>query len=846
MPHMASSSTSRGKSTRLSRLWQLPLFLLSIGLFAYAAYLFIDPKPGLTIEQKIDLARTYLTYERPEAAVDQLNKLLQGEKLTLENEAKIHLLLAESIEAAQKLKHLDLPANHERIIEQTKIAISQAVKTDANVYRRMGESYEALGNAEQALKNYRLAEAMDADRSLRLKRKVIDLQMSQGDLGAAEASLDEYLKDSKLSDSERAWALGEKSHMLADAGKFIEARALLGEALRLNPDPMAQGQLHYWLGYSQWKLGDTSEAERLLRVARDLMKVRHPTDADAAFTLGKIRQEKGDYKEASSFYESVLVSHPDSPVAILAKLGRGLCRISLNQDNAGLNDLQTLVSEVSNKPAHKRKWAEIVAGLRDAAATLAMRDNFAGALEAMGYEQQLMPNPAGEFFARLAKVYERRAEQVDGSVADAPNPDERFRRETQVREFRTKAGDAYIAYAKSLGGTDDKGYGDAIWKAVELYDRCGSLPLSIAALELFIAERPDDALAPEALLRLGRAYQAAGNFDKAIAALQRNQFRYPNSLAASKSGVPLAQAYMAKGPESYGKAEKTLKAVIENNHLITPDAEEFRQALFELGQLYYRSERFEEAGAKFEEIVERYPDDKRITQLVFLMGDSYRKSALLLRDAIAAKDREKQAADDAHLAAAKTGGKGAAATQPSQDGDDLRAASARAADERSAGEQAVKDRLNKAGELYARVIDRFKQAAPKADGDKLYLKLAHFYRADCLYDLGDYRGAIKFYDAAALRYQDDPSVLAAYVQIINSWMKLGRPDEARTANERAKWLLRKMPAGAFQEVGGLEMNKQYWEQWLKWSNDAGVFGSGVAQKGAMPTADAPTGSAISR
>jgi tetratricopeptide (TPR) repeat protein len=851
MPHMASSSTSRGKSTRLSRLWQLPLFLLSIGLFAYAAYLFIDPKPGLTIAQKIDLARTYLTYERPEAAVDQLNKLLQGEKLTLENESKIHLLLAESIEAAQKLKHLDLPANHERIIEQTKIAISQAVKTDANVYRRMGESYEALGNAEQALKNYRLAEAMDADRSLRLKRKVIDLQMTQGDLGAAEASLDEYLKDPKLSDSERAWALGEKSHMLADAGKFIEARALLGEALRLNPDPMAQGQLHYWLGYSQWKLGDTAEAERLLRVARDLMKVRHPTDADAAFTLGKIRQEKGDYKEAAAFYESVLVSHPDSPVAILAKLGRGLCRISLNQDNAGLNDLQTLVNEVSSKPAHKRKATEIVAGLRDAAATLAMRDNFACALEVMGYEQQLTQNPAGEFFARLAKVYERRAEQVDGSVDDAPNPDERFRRETQTRDFRTKAGDAYIAYAKSLGGTDDKGYGDAIWKAVELYDRCGSLPLSIAALELFIAERPDDALAPEALLRLGRAYQAAGNFDKAIAALQRNQFRYPNSLAASKSGVPLAQAYMAKGPESYARAEKTLKAVVENNHLITPDAEEFRQALIELGQLYYRTERFEEAGAKFEEVVERYPDDKRITQLVFLMGDSYRKSALLLRDAIAANDRKKKATDDARLAAAKTGGNASATTtktQPSQDGDDdLRAAIARAADERAAADQAVKDRLNKAGELYARVIDRFKQAPPQADGDKLYYKLAHFYRADCLYDLGDYRGAIKLYDAAALRYQEDPSVLAAYVQIINSWMKLGKSDEARTANERAKWLLRKMPAGAFQETGGLQMNKQYWEQWLKGSNDAGVFGAGgAASTGAAATADAPTGSALSR
>ena len=60
---------------------QLPLFLLSLGLFGYAAYLFIDPQPGLTIEQKIDLARTYLRHERPEASIEQLNRMLSTEKL---------------------------------------------------------------------------------------------------------------------------------------------------------------------------------------------------------------------------------------------------------------------------------------------------------------------------------------------------------------------------------------------------------------------------------------------------------------------------------------------------------------------------------------------------------------------------------------------------------------------------------------------------------------------------------------------------------------------------------------------------------------------------------------------
>ena len=806
---MDSSSSSRAAASRLARLWQLPLFLLSVGLFAYAAYLFIDPKPGLTIEQKIDTARTFLKHQRPEAAIDQLNKLFGGEKLTLENEAKIHLLLAQAIEEGQKLKKIDLAANHERIIEQSTFALNQGVKPEAEIYRRMGDSYEALGQPEEALKNFRRAETLDADRSLRLKRKVIDLQMTQGDAGAAEASLDEYLKDPKLSDSERAWALGEKSHLLADAGKFIEARALLTEALRLNPDPMAQGQLHYWLGYSAWKLGDAKEAENLLRAARGYMKVRHPTDADAAFALGKIHQERSDFKEAKAFFEEILVSHPDAAIATLAKLGRGMCRVSLGEDNPGLNDLQTLVNEISAKPAHKKKIPEVVKGLRDAAATLATRDNFQGALEVMAYEQVLTPSPAGEFFARLATVYEKRADQVDGSVEKAPNQDEKFRRQQQTREFRTKAGDAYIAYAKALGGDDDEGYGKAIWQAVDLYDRAGSLPLSIAALELFVSERPDDGLAPDALLRLGRAYQAAGDFDKAIAALQRNQFRYPNSLAASKSGVPLAQAYIAKGPDSYAKAEKTLKAVIENNRLITPDADEFRQALFELAQLAYRRDQFEDAITRLEELTRRYENDERMGQLLFLMGDSYRKSAALLRDVMAAK--EQQAAQAAKAQAAAPGDK------------DLEAAAARAAVEKSEAESELKRRLNRAGELYAQVIDRFRKVEPASDLDKLYQKLAHFYHADCLYDLSDFKSAIDLYQTAAARYQNDPASLAGHVQIVNSWLKLGDTAQAKAANERAKTMLRNMPPGAFEQ-SGLAMSKQYWDQWLRWSGESGVFG----------------------
>lgn len=780
-------STSR--VAPFAQLWQLPLLLISLGLFTYAAWLFIDPRPGLSIDQKIDVARLYLKHERPEAALNQLNKIITTEKLDREREANVHLLLATAIDAAQQQKHIDLPANRVQIVEQSRLALAMGVKNSTDIQRRLGESYEALDKPAQALEHYRQAMAMDSSHAQRLQRKVIDLQLSENDAGPAEASLQQYLKAPDVSDGERAWALCEQAKLLMDRAEFVKARHLLDQALRLDADSATQGQVNYYLGYCAHKLGDGPEAERLLRAARDLMRVQHPLDADAAYLLGRIFEDRAEHRTAESFYQDVLVSHPESKVATLALLGRGTCRVSQGQDEPGLFDLHELTNRISEKVSRARFKAQAIVGLGQAAGAMSSRGNYQGALELLGCEQQLEPAPPPAFYARLGSVYEQRAEQID-KTADDVSAAEKIRRGKQVRDLRTKAGDAYIAHSRALTLADDKGYGEALWKGVELYDRAANIQCVISALELFVAERPDDSVSPAALLRLGRAYQAAGMFDKAITAFQRNQFRYPNSLAASKSAVPLAQAYVAKGPEAYGKAESVLKSVVENNPLLTPEAEEFRQALFELAQLYYRTGRFEDSVARLEELTARYPNDDRLGQLQFLMGDSYRKSAGLLE----AKMTTVATAGDA---------KGAAV--------DLAEAAA-----------AKKERLSKARGLYDRVIDLYRATPPRTDVDKLYNKLSHFYRADCLYDLGQYEEAIRLYDAAAFRYQDDASSLAAYVQIVNAYYALGKPDEAKAANERAKWLLKRMPGESFRD-GTFAMPKEYWENQLKWTSQAGMW-----------------------
>jgi tetratricopeptide (TPR) repeat protein len=768
------------KNQRLSQLWQFPLLILSLGLFAVAGYFFVHPQHRATLEEKVQVARNYLKQDRPDAALEQLNKILKNETVPPKVEGIIHLMLAEALEAGQNHLKISIPENYRRIIQQTQMALSHGVALDADIHRRLGESYAALGKVDEAINHYREAIALDGDHAVALRRKVIDLLYANDQTDAVEAEIDQYLAEKDLTPAEKSWALGQKSHMLIDRKEFAKAHVLLADALKLSTDTVEEGQFNYWLGYCAWKENDPAQAERLLRLARDQMKLRHPLDGDAAYLLGRIYQDRNDPETAKSFYEVTLVSHPDSQYALLAKLGRGICRIMAGDAEAGLTDLHDVTAEISSRPSRAAQTSAALAGLRTAVELLAGKENFTGALEVMAYEQQLEPAPTAGFYAKLGEMYERRANQIETSLPDLSDTD-KIRRGEEVRQTRAKAGDAYIAYCRALTMLDDKGYGDALWHGIDLYDQAGDLQRTISALELFVAERPQDKLAPDALLRLGRAYQAAGLFSKAIGAFQRNQLEYPRSLAASKSAVPLAEAYIARGPDDFGKAEQVLLGVVDDNDLVDPNAEEFHQSLFALAQLYYRTGRYVEAINRLEEMTHRYPTDQQLPQLTFLMADSYRKSA------------------DVKLASAATGG-----------------------NEIVEATSAKRDRLAKARELFDKVLELYSTAPPATEVDKLYQKLSSFYRADCLYDLGKYEDAIKAYETAAFRYQGDPTALAAYVQIVNSYCALGRPEEAKTANERAKWILRRMPADAFDN-DSFSMPKKYWDDWLKWTSDSGMF-----------------------
>lgn len=812
-----SSSRVDGDKSGLARLWQLPLLAVSLALFGVAAWLFIKPNFGATpptIDQLYDRAQAAMKDDRPELAIELFQKMRETGKVAGELDARVHLLQAEAIEQLQKLRKQSLAVNHGQIIEHTKAALAGGIKPDTAIHKRLAESYDALGRGTDALDQYRKAIAADPQKTPALLRKIIDLQLVKGDTANAMLSLDDYLKETKLTEAERIWGVGEKSRLLVDEKRFAEAVTLLDKVDLSHASPLTRGQINYRHGYSHWKQGDFTKAAPQLRAARNDLK-NDPLDADAAYLLGKISQAANNPAEAASFFQSVIVDHPDASVAPASRLERGVCRVLAGDDEAGLNDLTDMSREIASRPARAKLKPEALVALKTSSEALAKRGKPLAVLEIAELELLLQPEQPAAFFERIGAACEKRASQVEQAITSASSEADRAQKLREVRLMRSKAGDAAVARANKLTVDSDAESAAALWKAIDLYDQAGDLDRSIQTLAKFVDERPDDGKAPDALLRMGQALQVAGRFDEAIAAFQKTQFRYPQSLAASKSGVPLAQAYVAKGPATYAKAEAALQSTLESQ-LLTPEADDFKDALIEMAQLYYRQGRFEEAVSRLEEIKTRYPSDSRTGHVMFLIADSYRKSAALLKQgtgiSAAATRPSTPAAALASNAQGSADGKAEVAT----------AAAANSAAARAEIEAARRQRLAKARQLFDQLIDYYQANPPANDLDRLHQRLSHFYRADTAFDSGAFDEAIRLYDAAALRYQDDPSALAAYVQIVNAYAALNKPEEAKAANERARWLLKRIPPEAFKE-GAIPMPREYWDNWLKWSSEAGLW-----------------------
>jgi len=780
----------------LAGLWQIPLALAGVGVMASGMLHIASANRPLTFEEQIQLSLRLRDAGRYVDAADYLTHLVNLPQRTNPERALLHMSLAQTIHQAELPLHSHVPKNVASIISNFERATRLGRKPSRGDWVLASDAYDWDGRETDAVAALRRAIELDAPRSSELRRRIVEIGARQaGELSeSAILELDAILADEATSAEVYAWAVGRKSEILLNAGRAGDCSLLIAAARRRLLGPKYEDQLEFFEARVSIEKHELDDAERRLLAIRARRETRDELWADAGRLLGTIALSEDDPREALAFFEDVLQSYDRGDLRDACAFGRAQCLVRMEQHEAALTVFSDLYHRVGELKRHRYlSHAMIRTTLAVAGTTLCdlPERTEAGLESGVRYLRQALDwFPEGDRRGQLP-LWSRVSESLRWLASTADRPEARKRDPNRAARLHEEAAEAYIKMSRAQID-DEPASAKSVWNAVQEYAAAGRRDRVIALLERFVEERNGNPLRSAALHDLGAAYHAEGRFAEAAVAYERVISEYLPLPAALASMVPLAQCLIQQG-EPWSKRGVTILTDIVDDRgpapLFTPQAQEYREALFQLARYYLQADdkavpgRLELAIERLETARSLYPDDDRISELEFHLADSYRLSAMAL-------SRRSESGD-------VVAGRPATATVPEpirQDAD---------------------RRMGSALQNYQAVID---DLAPRdesglRDVERVYLKLSYLYRGDCLFDLGHYAEAREAYEEAAWRYADSPACVSASMQIYHCHLRMGMVDEARATLGRLKWLIATVPDKSFADEPG-QPGKAYWTEMI--------------------------------
>ncbi len=782
---------------RMTGKWQVPLLVISLVTLT-ASLLRLRPAPAaLPLDEAIaylDVLVSGGTYDR---AVELGELLLVREGFTEADFAAVHLRLGRARfgEVARRRDGGGVVAG--QVVGHYQHAISYGQPLNAGDYEIIGRAYEWQGEFAKALEQYGRATDAGVDHPFDLRKRMLTLLLDHIDTPPEDQreSLERFVADVPNHRLDLAsWAIERELELLEELGMPDEAATLLTRHRDRFHQSDLRDRFAYLEGWLLYKTGHYDQAETYFRTARNRVEQADEVFAMTGWLLGRVvMNDTGPQRpqEALSFFSSVIQYHAGTPYGVAARIGAAEALMMLQRHGEAIDAYRTAVEELAALGEQRVVDRDV---LRVSLSATAEAQRQMGRLsEAVEYARlaAALIDPANVeqatlFLQQLAQLQSQLAVQLDEeSLAAQTSPDRPVEAlSTEARSMFAEASSTFLRLAQ-INAMNERIAAESSWEAAELSARAGERDRAVRLFQAFAAERPQQPLVPRALLRIGQLRQVSGRLASAIDAYRECYRRFPRTLEGARALVPMAQCYLAMGTEYEDLAEKTLDVVLGASEVFTPRAPEFADALFLLGDALNRRGDFERAIATLEEAIERYPDDPRVSRARYLLADSYLKSGLALK---------------AEIAEARYAGE----------------------IEQIGAESTARIRAAQCG--FRQLITEYegRAAASLSTLEKVYLRHAHLYEADCFFETQDYRHALKLYEEAAGMYKDTPSALAAHVQIVNIHVFLGQPREAQAALARALVLVDAIPTEVFDASVSPEQ-RQDWQRYFDWLGRSELF-----------------------
>ncbi len=819
-----------------SDVWQLPTLLLAVGLLLIGLWLYAsqhEPAP-FDVRQGLDdvVASLKLNqYDKAHARLEEVRQNLSPET-PVEQRARYYLVQGDLVYEQQHANRWDNPADHQKVRAAYQQALDMGMVFDDRHLLRWAETLAALNEDDRALAKLDEISPAAADRRHEVIRRIIERRLAR----QPHSSIDHLapllsrfeqelgrVADRTVRRDQEVWAVALRAELLMTQGPDglgdepqQVVRRLPRELIRLTnlygDEAMASVKIILAEAFS--RVGRFDDAERWFRVAGDELAA-DPTDvlhARILVGLGRIALTRdNDAQEALRRFDRAYRDYPGTAAHVDAAIGLGDVQARLGAHAEAREMLAQAVAALrqgggnqsgrhADRQRHELRQVILVHHDREAA-----EGQYARAID---YLLVLGPMYEGDWpmdlLARLAAAHRQLARQnvVEAEMLMAegarggPGADwtgqYRLLNQDAAAHYE-QAGDYFYQYAlRANAAGDEQGFADTLWASAQCYDHAQLWDKAIERYADYTQHRPEDPRRHRARLHLALAYQASGRPESALqhfaALIDDPETR--TSPEAYDALVPMAQCYAAVG--DVDGAQRTLLTVVENHPAITPESSQYRDALIELGRLHHRTGQFNLAIERFTQAMDLYGPARgeRSAAVRFALADSYRQSARELAERLG------ESVSQAQLV------------------------------QRRADRQR---RLEEAMKLFDQVITQLDEQPTEllTELERLYLRNAFFYRADCAYDLGRFKQAIELYDLAAGRYAHDPASLVALVQIVNAYSEQGLTPQARAANRRAYEHFRRIPDEAFDDPN-LPMDARHWDQWLRWTNELNLYESADA------------------
>ena len=818
------ASTSMNEDPAWSQVWHLPVLLLGLGLLVVGVYAALPGRAKHDFPVALDDVGLYLQARNLEKAELKLEEIQQqidlspeatdrdrarywqywGDLVYMQNHENMHL----GTEGAQK--------NNRIVIERYENAETFGdYRLSGASLRRYAQTLLALGQEKEALAvvDQRMSDAT-AQQRYELIRSLIERHLrgpDRVDLETLSPLIDRFRQE-LVAETDRQrqleqdiWITGVQAKLYLDSGAAERAVDYLLSRLNRLKGRATDGQLAplmVLLAQAYQRDDDVDNADRFYRVAQQSIESTDPLNADILVGLARIvlsQPGERSIHAALEHYNAAVQHFPSEEAYVEALIGAADCEARLeaypdSEYHFGLA-VEKLTEEAPAWDRRRRLFDDVVRSHIDRVNEQGLFDQ---ALAYLGLLRRMhepdMPAPLLLDFAvtheNIAESRLARADRYDpakiGDDSDE-NLDAFAQLNREAAVYFGKAAEYYLQHAREVT-LDDAAHRDSLWKAALGFDKAQMWDEAIDTYAEFIKTRQSDPLLLRAKNHLGKALMAKGQYEPASEQFLELVREHPHAIETFDSLVPLSQAYIALGRND--AAVRGLTQMVDDHPAITPDSRQYREALIQLGKLFYSM--IDEDGAfavpaieRLSEAVERYADSPQGAAMRFLLADSYRKSIPTL-------DRE---------------------------------LSARRAQAEIVALSAERNRrLAQAQMFYNQAINELeaRNAAALSALEELYLRNAYFYQADCAFDRQRYEEAIDLYDTAARRWEHHPASLVALVQIVNARCELGQFQEAKVANDHALWQLERIPDEAFDDPA-LPMSREHWEDWLRWTSELKLF-----------------------